>query len=288
MAMSLFKLAAIACSLPLISACIGIPSIERRIDDSERNMQIAGFQSQWIQTNDFRIKTYTRHAKLSNDLHIYIQGDGLAYIRHNRVSSNPTPTTPLAQHLAALDRNASVIVLARPCQYETNALNAPCRYEYWTTHRYNQKVIDSMQAVLNQSLLAFKPEQKTHLGIIGYSGGGVIAALLASQRNDISWLATVAANLDTETWTQYHGDSPLVGSENPVKHVSALKDLPQIHWLGGQDKIIPESVTNSYLNALASDKAKKIVIGENNHHCCWEKSWPNILIELKTLQNTSN
>ncbi len=50
------------------------------------------------------------------------------------------------------------------------------------------------------------------LQLIGYSGGGAVVTLVASQRSDVISLVTIAGNLDHQTWTKHHKVSPLTGS----------------------------------------------------------------------------
>jgi pimeloyl-ACP methyl ester carboxylesterase len=56
----------------------------------------------------------------------------------------------------------------------------------------------------------------TRLTLVGYSGGGTIAVLLAARRSDVAEVITVAANLDVGYWTQRDGLSPLTGSLDPA------------------------------------------------------------------------
>lgn len=51
--------------------------------------------------------------------------------------------------------------------------------------------------------------------LVGYSGIGTIAAVLAARRHDVSLPVTFTASLDTEFWIKYHQVSPLDGSLKP-------------------------------------------------------------------------
>ena len=48
--------------------------------------------------------------------------------------------------------------------------------------------------------------------LVGYSGGGAIAVLLAARRLDVAGVITVSADLDLAYWTQRDGLAPLSGS----------------------------------------------------------------------------
>ena len=147
-----------------------------------------------IQTSTFNI--FSLQTNLNNcknkDIKIYIEGDGLSWISRNIVSSNPTPTNPIALKLMLLDNSSCKVYLARPCQYiNSNS----CEEKYWTSHRFNLKVIESYQEVLNNLK---KEYSNTKFDLVGYSGGGAIVTLLASFRDDINSITTVAGNLDIE------------------------------------------------------------------------------------------
>ncbi len=77
-----------------------------------------------------------------------------------------------------------------------------------------------MSKALNQLKKRFKAKSLT---VVGYSGGGAIAALLAAERDDIDRLVTVADNLDYRAWTSKNRMKPLKGSLSPVEHMDKLQ-----------------------------------------------------------------
>ncbi|NIQ12880.1 MAG: alpha/beta hydrolase, partial [Candidatus Dadabacteria bacterium] len=77
---------------------------------------------------------------------------------------------------------------------------------------------------------------------VGYSGGGTVAALIATRRNDVSSLTTIAANLDHAEWTRLHHISPLTGSLNAVNFIDKIENIDQLHFVGGKDKIVPKEI----------------------------------------------
>ena len=63
-----------------------------------------------------------------------------------------------------------------------------------------------------------------HVVLIGYSGGGTLAWLMASRIPETTRVVTIAANLDIDEWTRIHGDSPLSGSQRRrLRHSMAPK-----------------------------------------------------------------
>ena len=64
----------------------------------------------------FVLKGYAKDGP-GNDLVVYIEGDGSAWISHRVPSDDPTPKDPLAFRLAVMDPAPKVLYLGRPCQF---------------------------------------------------------------------------------------------------------------------------------------------------------------------------
>ncbi len=209
-------------------------------------------------------------------LTVYIEGDGLAWISKNRPSTNPTPMNPVGLKLALEHPSNNVAYLARPCQYVANDVH--CRQSYWTSLRFAPEVLEASQQALNKLKQQFGAKR---LVLVGYSGGGAIAALLAAKRDDVAKLITVAGNLDHQSWTNLHKISPLKGSLNPADYIKALSTVEQIHFVGQQDEIIPSSLTLGFVARFPiSTKVKVIIIPNQSHSCCWEKAWLKLVAGL--------
>jgi len=115
--------------------------------------------------------------------------------------------------------------------------------------------------------------------IIGFSGGGAIAILVSSKRNDVTGIRTVAGNLNHEEWTKYHKIDQLKGSLNPVDAAKKVSRIPQIHYVGMQDKIINRRVADSF-KAKAGGPLKdciqiKEVVGAG-HTKGWAQLWSKL------------
>lgn len=71
-----------------------------------------------------------------------------------------------------------------------------------------------------------------------------------------------------------HGIRQLTGSLNPANDWAALKDIPQIHYVGMDDKIIPLAVAESYQSHFP--QTSRPIIREVrgfDHNCCWVGYW---------------
>ncbi len=196
-------------------------------------------------------------------LHVYLEGDGTPWLPNGRIARDPGPRQPVTDTLAALD-GASTLRLGRPC-YEGLANRDPaCHPLFWTQMRYSPQVVDSLVAAL-EGILAKLPGGERRLSLIGHSGGGVLAMLMAerlhARRPGIVTLGTPA---DIDAWARWHDYSPLTGSSNARDVLPALADLPQAHHAGALDGEVPP--------ALAPPGA--IVHPGFDHHCCWKTLWP--------------
>ena len=69
--------------------------------------------------------------------------------------------------------------------------------------------------------------------------------------------------------------TPLVSSLNPADMGTALGDVPQHHYAGADDKIVPPSIAQSYMARLPSRRCAVLhVVAGAGHHEGWEKNWP--------------
>ncbi len=205
-----------------------------------------------------------------NALVVYIEGDGFAWKNRVALSADPTPKDPVGLRLAVQDQASTVLYLGRPCHY-TGHTSSGCHPRYWSSHRYSPEVVGAVSDAIDQ---AKGMVQAAWVDLVGFSGGGAVAALLAAQRGDVFRLTTIGANLDHAAWTAYHQVTPLDGSLNPADFAMQLQTVPQIHFVGGKDIIVPESVVRAYRNRMTDPSLTQIrVIPEYDHHCCWVQSW---------------
>ena len=208
-------------------------------------------------------------------LTIYIEGDGLAWINASTPSSNPTPLNPLALKLALRDPSGTAVYLARPCQFVSKEDKRGCQRQYWTEQRFAPEVIAASLSAIEQLKQRFGAQRVV---LVGYSGGGAVASLVAAQRQDVDRLITVAGNLDHRTWTLEQRLSPLEGSLNAADFWMQLQAVPQTHFVGGSDSVIGVSVAQAYADRFVPGAPLSIkVMPTFDHHCCWVEQWPTLL-----------
>jgi dienelactone hydrolase len=224
----------------------------------------------------FRRPSSFSGANPSDELHIYLEGDGHAWESKSRISPDPTPLDPVALKMALSDPGKNVFYLARPCQYTTQKTRRNCdNARYWTSWRFSKEVIEATNRAIDT---AKKNTKSNRIALIGYSGGGAVAALVAARRQDVFLLVTAAGTLDHAAWTTHHFVSPLRDSLNPIDFASSLASIRQIHLVGSEDEIMPAKIARSYLNALPQQANARLVnIPGYDHNCCWAENWPETL-----------
>ncbi|MBF0184835.1 MAG: alpha/beta hydrolase [Magnetococcales bacterium] len=255
-----------------LSACHSRHELAHQVADS------AQLAAQIIQTTPFAVQSFVRLTPGYPLLTVYLEGDGLAWITPTRLSDDPTPKNPLALLLAAQDRSPSVAYLARPCQYVRKEVADPCAPRYWSNARYAPEVVEALAQAIRRLL---QQAGATRLRLVGYSGGGTLALLLAPTLQP-EHVVTVAAVLDTEAWTGHHQLSPLNLSLNPSSRLGEITHIQQTHWLGGQDAVVPKQLSYQALSALPHLRHQSLrEVGAFTHHCCWSDHWPSLLQQMQ-------
>lgn len=205
---------------------------------------------------------------------IYIEGDGAAWPTPWQPPGDPTPARPVALALAAADPGAAVAYLGRPCQYpEANAPQA-CDHAYWTGKRFAPEVVAAFDEAVDRIKRAAGARR---IALVGYSGGGVIAALLAGRRDDVERLVTVAAPLAIAAWTAWHKVSPLTGSLDPADMGENVRLPRAVHFVGADDRIVPVPVVERFVGRFVGRRGRIEVIPGFDHECCWSRDWGALL-----------
>ena len=252
----------------------------------------ANMHKKLYKTKEFTITSYVRANKyLSNDkpIIVYIEGDGRAWLSRYKLSNNPTPFNPLTLKLATIDRNPNVIYIARPCQFTPLDLEKNCLPKYWSEARYSKKVVDSINQVIEDyknSIFITNASKatKAEIHLVGYSGGATIAGLIASQRSDVKSLRTIAGNLDHDAVSDFHQTTKLNQSLNLIDFTENIKHIPQFHYIGERDQIIPIDVVKNFVdkvNSYTSIHCASYKIFNNiDHYRGWEAVWQQIFTQI--------
>ncbi len=226
-----------------------------------------------VVTGGFRSPIFMRgapgpqHATLA----IFIEGDGVPWEGGRRPSLDPATRDPIALKLLA-QTPVSAAYVARPCYHDMSGER--CTPERWTMQRYSDEIVASMTDVVRTTALQAKARSVV---LVGYSGGGVLAVLIAERLDNVSAVITVGANLDTDAWTRHHDYLPLSGSLNPAASAAEHR-WPETHLYGARDQNVPPATTEAYFKRYPG--ARRRTVDANDHVCCWVKQWPQLWREI--------
>ena len=256
----------LACSLLGPAGCTHVPTPQQRLSNANGLASAHGWQSMRIVGRLDVMAWQAPRMQRGEPLTVYVEGDGLAWLSRSQASSDPTPITPVALQLALAQPQGNAAYLGRPCQYLSDAR---CEPRYWTQQRFAPEVIDSLDHALDVLL---HQSGATSLVLVGYSGGAAVTALLAERRHDVQAWLTVAGNIDHIAWARYQRITPLTGSLDPLTEAAALQPLPQWHFIGRDDRIVPPLLVEQF--AAHMPKASVQVLEGYDHQCCWAAAWP--------------
>ena len=262
----------------LLLSVFGIAGCTAWPGSSDPGAGLGGWSREGIPAGPFELQSYTRPGVTAvKQLHIYLHGDGRAFLRPGTVSRDPTPRESLTARLAAADP-APTVFLARPCYFGTHT-GPGCASRYWTVERYGPTVVNAVAVAVEQIAARHPGAQVT---LIGYSGGGVVALLAARQAASVSSVITIAAPLDTGRWSELHGYTPLAPGSNPAKLTHWRTDLRQVHLWGDSDSVVPPEVNRSFLHGSGPQRGSVETHEFRNfdHLCCWAESWGSILSRI--------
>lgn len=238
-----------------------------------------GFVEENLQTKTFLLRTLSKIHPGSKMVRVYIEGDGFAWVTRSQPSSDPTPRNATGLKLAAADPSPNVLYLARPCQYIGPPLPAECASAWWTDKRFSLPVVEAMDEALSR-LVSRMPGVK--LELVGYSGGATIAAQIAARRQDVRSLRTVAGNLDVAFVNQLHNVSAMPEAVSAIDVAAQLASLPQVHFSGTQDSVVPVSVAVRYQQATGTRCTQVEQVAGMAHGSEWAALWPQLLEKVPT------
>ena len=261
----------------LLLAVLTAGCAQARQDAGPDLARAAGWQWDILPAGTFDLAVAQSPRRVGDVLTVYLEGDGFAFVGPRQPALDPTPTDPVALKLALAEPGGGPTAwVGRPCQYTLPNHGRNCRTVYWTIGRYAPEVIDAVGSAVDDLK---RRHGSSQVVLVGYSGGGAVAALLAARRTDVARVITVAANLDLDYWTRRDGLSPLTGSLDPAQQpAEVLGRIPQLHFTGGRDRTVGTDVVRSYLGHLLPQAPARLVeIPDFTHSCCWVKDWRVLL-----------
>lgn len=212
---------------------------------------------------NFDIFTLEKISDPKKPVRIYIEGDGRAYVNKYQASLDPTPTSRFLINLIAQDDSPNLVYIARPCQYVDSK---KCEEKYWTSERFSAEAIAAISEVVDVFA-------KQKIELVGYSGGAMIALQL--KQKNIKNIRTIAGNLDLEKFVELHKISEL---QTPPLDYAYLAQVPQIHFVGAKDKVIPLKVFEAYQKKLVGQNCVKLkIVAQADHQKNWQEKWADLL-----------
>lgn len=208
-------------------------------------------------------------------LRVFIEGDGTPWATRDHVASDPTPRNPILLRIATKVPGAA-LYLGRPCYFGLNE-SAGCGAEDWTFGRFAPDVIASMTAVIERQAHAQKANR---VALVGHSGGGTLATLIAPRLAVPTSLVTIGAPLDVAAWTTRHAYTPLFLSLDPATQPALPPSILQLHLIGGSDNNIPADLQRQYL-VRNPQAQQRILPGVEHDLTGWsDDAWADYLEHL--------
>lgn len=233
-----------------------------------------GMSRSVLEAGGFRSLLYMRGAAGPQDapLAVFIEGDGVPWRGGMEPSLDPTTGDPIALKLLGQTPQSAAYV-SRPCYQEMTGPR--CTPDRWTMQRYSDEIVSSMTQAVRTA--AARANVRSVL-LVGYSGGGVLAVLIAERLDNVAGVITVGANLDTDAWTQHHGYLPLTGSLNPASS-TAGHPWPETHLYGARDTVVPPATAAAYFKRFPH--AQQQIMDDYDHLCCWVEQWPALWQKIR-------
>src|SRR5262249_6261305 len=101
-----------------------------------------------------------------------------------------------------------------------------------------------------------------------------------ARRQDVASLRTVAGNLDSEAVNRFHKVDPMPGSLNPVDAATAIAHIPQIHFIGTDDRVVPATIASDFEKATGDGRCVALQpVQGAGHQDGWVEQWPTLLLQ---------
>ncbi len=252
--------------------CVACAALQSPSEHTRTIAEAAAFAP--VEMPDTRLRGFSKRTAPGTAIDrvtVYIESDGAPWRFPDEPPADPTPLKPVVLRMAIDDPAPAVAYLGRPCQYLAAADLRDCDPRLWMQARFSIDAITAMNQAVDRIKQSYGAKE---INLVGYSGGGAMAALLAARRSDVSCLVTIAAPLDTVAWTDALHISRLALSQNPADATDALRNVPQTHFRGLRDKLVSPSTTARFMarvpGATVIDKEKF------DHNCCWQDDWKEL------------
>ena len=212
------------------------------------------FTAKQIETSNFSIAVWEKNTiQNGQTIRVYFEGDG-----------DPNPRNQIAKELAENDPTSNVIYVARPCQWSKDKICSQ-KPEIYKESRFHTEIMKEMFELTEYLMLKHRAPD---LELIGYDGGAVIALNLATKL-PTKRIITVAGITDLNAYTTYHDLPSMTEAENPADELLVLAQIPQIHYVGGQDTVTPRRMTERFVGRMMAPKSAVVKTVPGATHTNW-------------------
>ncbi len=234
-----------------LTACTTAPKMEK-------------FTYQPVKTKNITLATWRKNVKPFQKLRIYI--DGNAYTT-GFIHKRPKMYADVAMQLALKDSFPSIAYLGRPCYFIEQSV---CKPVIWEEGKYAPEIIEEMKDVIQGWQKKYNLKE---VEFVGYDGGAAIALTLATRLRNIkvTRVITIAGILDTKTDAMYRDEDIFTDSVNPANETYLLSRIPQVHYVGGKDKVVPIIFTQNFVKKLPNPISVQIKRLSNADHENWNE-----------------
>lgn len=241
----------------------------------------ARYERQVVRAESFDSVFFARTQPDPQRITVLIEGDGYAWKTRHVPSEDPTPRmlSPVAEYALRAPESENIVYLARPCQLTHANEWRNCTSAVWTRERFDENALAHFKTVFEE-LRGRYP--KAQFSVLGYSGGGVMASMLAaSMPHEVCFLGTVATPIDTAAWTGFHRITPLNTAYSGELLRQNLQELPQMHLVGSRDLVVPKRVVEPFWKQMDSKHLIFEVVSGATHTKGWSGAMDRLLVQSK-------
>lgn len=243
----------------LLTACASTPIHIDNLSASlagQKNVRVSTLQG-----GDFELLAIEKTG-IASEIYLYLEGDGRPWVSGGRrVSDDPSPRRPYLLPMM-LESPGPALYLGRPCYFGLGP-ERHCHPTLWTFSRYSERVVSAMAEAAERWLASHEDSTVT---LVGHSGGGVLALLMAERLPKVSNVIAMATPVSLSAWAHHHDYTPLFDSTDPMNLQTWRSDVERHFLYGSDDSAVPPERFAPMARTIPGSRVG-IVPGQG-HRCC--------------------
>ena len=269
----------------------GCASAELQVADASKHPQVKALLSLGFinltgaPTLTLKKTRGAREKAVGPDVFVFIEGDGAAWTLFGTPPPrDPTPRGSVALGLVrttAIKSPASVLYVARPCQFLASSTFTKCATEAWASKRYSNEQLALLLSSTDQGLKSLEKKMLPRLRIIlvGHSGGGVMAirvgAELIRRGHEVVGVVTLASPIDPITWSENHRFSTLDVDTYYNDMDLLAQSQVATHYVGKNDRLVVLADTRDRYRYTPKEITEVAGVG---HVAGWLEYWEHVIL----------